>query len=111
MIHIHKKTQCDGDLFEDQLSEADEENATSTLIENHPEREITDQNPEKNTRRSERSTKGKPPERLVEVINKATTLEREPRSYKEAVSGKQAEQWRIAMDEEIESLKQNGTWI
>src|SRR6218665_1685159 len=79
--HSSKETQCDGDLFEDQLSEADEENATSTLIENHPEREITDQNleitaPEENTRRSERSTKGKPPERLVEVMNKATTLER-----------------------------------
>src|SRR6218665_3981063 len=44
-------------------------------------------------------------------MNKATTLEREPRSYKEAVSGKQTEQWRIAMDEEIESRKQNGTWI
>src|SRR6218665_2303846 len=44
-------------------------------------------------------------------MNKATTLEREQRSYKEALSGKQAEQWRIAMDEEIESLKQNGTWI
>src|SRR6218665_419240 len=42
--HSSKETQCDGDLFEDQLSEADEENATSSLIENHPEREITDQN-------------------------------------------------------------------
>ena len=27
------------------------------------------------------------------------------------MSGRQAEQWRIAMDEEIESLKQYGTWI
>src|SRR6218665_612447 len=53
-VGYEKETQCDGDLFEDQLSEADEENATSSLIENHPEREITDQNleitaPEENT--------------------------------------------------------------
>ena len=38
-------------------------------------------------------------------MNKATTLEQELMFYKEA------EQWRIAMDEEIESLKKNVTWI
>ena len=38
-------------------------------------------------------------------MNNATTLEQEPRSYKEA------QEWRIAVDEEIESLKKNVTWI
>ena len=37
--HSSKEIQCDGDLVEDQLSEADEEDATCTLIENRPERE------------------------------------------------------------------------
>lgn len=44
-------------------------------------------------------------------MNKATTLEHEPSLFKEAVFGKQAEKWRVAMNEEVESLKKNETRI
>ena len=70
-----EEIQFDVDLVENQSSESDEADATSTPIEKHPEKGITDLNmeitaTEENIRRSERSTKWKPPERLVEVMNK-----------------------------------------
>lgn len=35
---------------------------------------------------------------------------REPRSFNEAMNSKQREHWKIAMNEELESIKNNGTW-
>ena len=34
----------------------------------------------------------------------------EPKTYEEGLEGEDAELWRQAMDEEIRSLLENGTW-
>ena len=34
----------------------------------------------------------------------------EPSSYREAINGPEADQWRLAMQEEMDSLAKNGTW-
>ena len=59
---------------------------------------------------SKRCNKGKPPERLIETINKVTVESTEPRTYKEALSSIEAKQWIEAMDAEIKCLKKNETW-
>src|SRR3984885_14576424 len=63
-----------------------------------------------NVRRSERTNKAKPPERLIEVIEKVTTDPLEPKSFKEVISSEQGIFWREAMDKEMKSLSSNKTW-
>lgn len=58
-------------------------------------------------RRSASGNKGTPPERLIETINKVTTVLHEPRSFQEAVNSDDAEHWSQAIDEEIKCLKSN----
>ena len=59
---------------------------------------------------SKRSNKGKPPERLIETINKVTVESTEPKTFKEALSSIEAKQWIEAMDDEIDCLNKNETW-
>jgi hypothetical protein len=66
--------------------------------------------PESEIRRSTRQTKGRPPERLIETINKVTTERLEPSSFHEATSCSEAQHWSKAMDEEMECLRRNNTW-
>ena len=40
----------------------------------------------------------------------ATVGDSEPTNFQEAVLSPQAEQWKLAMEEEMQSLEQNGTW-
>ena len=35
----------------------------------------------------------------------------EPENYEEAVHSKESKKWKQAMEEEMQSLKKNGTWI
>ena len=46
------------------------------------------------------------------LANSGTFLQdaEEPGSYKEALESINAERWQEAMDEEMNSLRQNGTW-
>ena len=74
----------------------------STEIEEPEETEVL-------PRRFRRANKGKPPERLIETMNKITTEQTEPRNFKEAVSSVHAEEWKKAMDQEIRSLKKSQT--
>jgi len=110
--HPSKEIWCEVELSEKHPTRSEHENMT----ESHTDTEVTDSNQEvnpteANVRRSERRNKGKPPERLIEEINKVTTDESEPKSYKEATSKRHEEQWCKAMDDEMKSLKENGTWI
>src|SRR3954469_9806611 len=57
----------------------------------------------------------RPPTRYVNMVAYALTVAesldlQEPSSYREAISGSDADQWIGAMDEEIESLRKNQTW-
>lgn len=62
-------------------------------------------------RRSQRSTKGKAPVRLIEEINAVRIQEEnEPKTYKDAVSCAQKDQWRTAMEEELASHRELKTW-
>ena len=82
-----------------------------TQIDPDPVRmDVEPQNEPVELRVSKRSNKGKPPERLIETINKFTVESTEPKTYKEALSSIEAKQWVEAMDAEIKSLKKNETW-
>lgn len=62
-------------------------------------------------RRSHRSTKGKAPVRLIEEANAVRIQEEnEPKSYAEAVSCAQKDQWKAAMEEELSSHRELKTW-
>lgn len=63
-------------------------------------------------RRSERSNKGVPPERLIDEMhaNIAVTKLIEPKSYNEAILSNQKEQWISAMNDEMQSLNDNCTY-
>lgn len=60
-------------------------------------------------RRSARSTKGVPPQRLVEEINCVQTETEEPQKLKEALSCSEKLEWYQAMQEEPKSHAANGT--
>ena len=61
-------------------------------------------------RRSERSNKGVPPEKLIQIMNVTEEEKVEPKNLKDVMSSKNKEEWLSAMKEEIYSLKKNGTW-
>ena len=61
-------------------------------------------------RRSTRVNKGKPPERLIEVVKQITSEPQEPRNYQEAIASAESDEWIKAMNEEMQSLNKNKTW-
>ena len=61
-------------------------------------------------RRSERSNKRVPPNRYMAITKLAATNKEDPRNRKETLSGINKEEWKKAMDEEINSLLSNKTW-
>jgi len=61
-------------------------------------------------RRSERSTKGKSPKRLINEINLAHNGIKKSKSYSEAMNNPFKDRWITTMQEEISSLENNQTW-
>lgn len=61
-------------------------------------------------RRSDRKTKGVPPERYIATSKLVNAVDTEPRTVKEALSGPNKGDWKKAMQEEIDCLKSNVTW-
>lgn len=103
--------------FQSQKKKGTKEERKEPEVENIPDNEIEEEEIEEEDiqveqvqipqRITSRSTKGKPPPRLIEEIN--LTIE-EPKDYEEAMSSKDRNKWIIAMQEEMESLKKNSTW-
>lgn len=60
-------------------------------------------------RRSGRSTKGIPPQRLIEQIDLVVTT-KEPKTFAEAMQCQYKQKWVEAMQDEISSLQENNTW-
>ena len=65
--------------------------------------------PETQRRQSQRTNRGVPPDRYV-ATTKLAEEDHEPSSIQEALSGPDKEEWRKAINEELESLIRNGTW-
>jgi len=66
--------------------------------------------PQAEVRISSRSNKGKPPERLIETVNKAAHEATEPKSFTDALASTDSKKWIEAMNAEMESLQSNETW-
>lgn len=93
----------DEECFGFEESEEEEEAAEN--------QEIADQEPPENpegTRKSQRSNKGVPPQRLIETFSAMD--HQEPRSFREAMISPKKVEWKMAMEEEIRSLIENQTW-
>lgn len=65
---------------------------------------------ERASRRSERSTRGVPPERYGDVSGAVAQSSDEPRNYNEAMRSSDKSNWQVAMEEEIASLNEHRTW-
>lgn len=61
-------------------------------------------------RRSERSTKGIPPKRLINEMNIVYNEIKEPKNYNEAICSPFKDKWIKAMREDMASLEYNQTW-
>lgn len=59
---------------------------------------------------SNRINKGKPPRRLIDEMHIAHDQIDEPTNYNEAIKSKYKEKWIEAMKDEMQSIKDNGTW-
>ena len=59
-------------------------------------------------RHSNRSNLGEPPNRLMTGI--VTKTDQEPSTFKEAMMSPNNFEWRAAPEEEMQSMKKNGTW-
>lgn len=92
--------------FIDESQEGDQlnEDGDETLV--NPDHEGAALGP----RKSQRSNKGIPPRRLIEEINAVEEKIIEPKTLSEALASKEKSQWKRAMEDEMESLKKNGTW-
>ena len=83
--------------LQNEVNEPDDEDEPAELIEpvhsepqNVPSAQVQAQ---QEPRRSQRKNKGKPPDRLIENTNKVTEGLVEPKTYEEALSSPEAEQW------------------
>jgi hypothetical protein len=62
-------------------------------------------------RKGKRTTAGVPPTRFMGAVNASGAEVTAPATYAEAMSSPYAEQWKAAMEEELVSLHEKGTWI
>lgn len=85
----------------------DENPDESTYYSGCSDTEVTNTVP---LRRSERSTKGVPAQRLINEINIIHGEVKEPKNYNEAIRSPFKNQWIKAMEEEMASLKDNKIW-
>lgn len=72
-----------------------------------------EENPEEESivRHSSRINFGQPPKRFDDYVTySAQEKFREPKSYEEALKSPQANQWTLAMQEELENIEKNNTW-
>lgn len=128
-IEDHHETPIDGisehvedeeiDISEflDSETETEDTNTTNEIIEatnevandiQHEDRNNEVQEDNANIRRSVRVTRGIPPERFK--ANKVTCDIYEPKTYEEAVSCHNKNEWTEAIKNEMDSLIENGTW-
>ncbi|KAG5872584.1 hypothetical protein JTB14_035564 [Gonioctena quinquepunctata] len=61
-------------------------------------------------RKSTRNNFGKPPQRYEADVVCEVGVQEEPKTYQEAVTGPDRMDWINAMNDELESIKSNGTW-
>lgn len=85
-----------------------EEPANSEELTKEPKEKIQDKNANA-LRRSDRKNKGVPPQRYEETAKIAMELQ-DPRNFQEAMSRMDRDKWKVAMDDEINSLNINNTW-
>lgn len=91
------------------------EDNTSELSESEYESATASENDEPDedqqvVRRSSRNTKGIPPARYGEMSALVQQDDDEPQNFAEAMTGPEREQWKIAVEEELQSLMSNCTW-
>lgn len=81
-----------------------------TIIQDSENDTSVEEETSNNTRRSQRSNFGVPPDRFTNSNYMALFCEYTPSTFKEASNSNDKDQWYAAMREEINSLNENHTW-
>jgi transposase InsO family protein len=97
---------------EEENEEEEEENNNQEDDSENFESAESEEEPRPAPRRSNRSSRGRLPGRFQDFImdNDAFTVIQDPTTYQEAMKSKDAEEWKQAIQEELQSIEHCGTW-
>ena len=99
----------DNDDFESAEEEEEDTSSSSSSPSPPPSPPVTPLKPD--ARRSNRSTQGIPPRRYDDYVAfEQKSPHSEPKTYKEAINSVNSKDWIKAMDEELENMRETGTW-
>ena len=107
------QVEADEEIVEENPVEADEENQDEFVSADEGSENDDDDDPpvDEGPRRSQRATQGIPPTRFNDYVTyEVENSTNEPKSYQDAMNSIHAEEWKAAIQTELNNMEKNAAW-